>query len=246
MKPRNPTNKSVADEPGEDDQELVHKLHYVSVLAQTEAKRIRRRIQPLLDTDTPPSRNAIEGVLNVLEELAVRISVVEELMERQSILGRGLDLDPILVGQLEWSCEDLHEDVLYPPETDGQGGVTRWTNAVELNLRLPVYRNVDKILRLYFSAIVKQEYATSLDVLVDGERMDHVLRNTKEGLCLECHLRPASDLGTTRYTVRLPAVHRPSELSDSDDERVLGIAVRRVSVMDTQPPMFRRLLRRWC
>ena len=60
--------------------------------------------------------------------------------------------------------------------------------AGELNIELPVYRNIEKIVTLYFSAIVKHEYATSFEISFDRERVDHVLRDKKERLGLGCRL----------------------------------------------------------
>ncbi|XSG85247.1 MAG: hypothetical protein ACPW60_00635 [Methylohalobius sp. ZOD2] len=226
------------------DGDSLQNLHYFSRLTQSETHRVREMMRPYLDGGQPGSREAMEQMIRILGELGARVSVIEQAAEQQLLADNSLAAGPLLYGELTLPCNEIDGGNLYDAETDGNGERIRWTRSEELSLRLPLFRNGEKRLRVYFGAIIKSEYSRSLQILIDGAVVTHKVRKTKQGLCLECRLPKAKNLALTNFTLRLPAVHSPAQLGGSSDQRMLGIAIRQISVEDAPATFVPRLLRR--
>ena len=219
-------------------------LQYFSQLTRAETEHIRELIKPFLQTHDPACADIIEQMVIILGEFGARVRVIEQAAEQQLLVENPLHSGPMLSGNLHLSAAELGADGLYDAEALEQGRVLRWTNTPDFTIYLPVYRPFAKTLRIYFSAIIKQEYTKLLKVFIDQQEVPHKLKKINEELFIQVTVPAASNLALTELSLRLPAVHSPLDLGISEDPRELGIAINRITVEDSSSSVIGKLLGR--
>lgn len=219
-------------------------LLFYAGLVRSETARLTALLRSYLSPGDAVSSEAVEQILRLFGELSARVHVIEQVAEQQMFAESPLHVSPLLVGNLKIQAIELEAEGLAEPEGGEGHDTVRWTETPEICIQLSAYRPVTKRLRVYFQAIIKSEYAKSLHLVVDGQRLSHKVRKTPDGLCLECLMPPAQDLALTNMVLRLPAVHSPKDLGVSDDARELGIALKEIRVDNVSGAKLPRFLTR--
>lgn len=176
------------------------------------------------DSEGGAAGMAAAAVIDQLTDLATRVRVLESAFEL-ALDDRGRSAAALRasgavdVADLDAECE--FSDT--PESIDGRRFF--WTLSERLEFRLDVQRLRIRFLRIRFASIIKAEYAQQARLSIDGAPVRHWIGRTGSDHYLECAIPISEDLVPSRVTLEIPAVHSPSELGLSDDERRLGIAL---------------------
>ncbi|MDA3932762.1 MAG: hypothetical protein PF630_00220 [Gammaproteobacteria bacterium] len=214
------------------DEELANVQFYMSQVNE-QAELLNRKFDDLRqDSNQGPEADLIlQELLLEFAEIKARLSILEQAAEQNLLQTDPFRHGPLLAGSLHMDIEEFHHAGSYHPLQSNQSGhLYAWSKTTKLNWTLPVSRNTKKTLLLGFDAIIKQDYAKSLKILVDGAVIKHRVTNYQGDMVLKAIIPVANFVGKTTISLELPGVHSPLELGLSDDARTLGIAVSFITV----------------
>ena len=113
-----------------------------------------------------------------------------------------------------------------------------WTAAEHCTIRLPLLRgNGYFIFRMVVSPLVVEERLRfqALELTIDGESLGSCKLKVKSVIEVRLPPLPIQDDEPVTIALHLPNAARPSEITDSDDHRLLGLAVHSMMVFRVAP-----------
>ena len=242
-------NNSVTD--------LIDDINFINQSNMAEIKsighRLRQRVRGGFQAEEVKDL-LIDEISTQLGQLTTKVKLAEKtidsLQARQKPVSKvktvsaGSTNDKQVDGQIFAANVLADNKNILPVEISSNGISFCWSGAdpeIRFSFFLDRTRKLEMQIRLF--ALIKPGYSKQLMVFIDDEHIKHQFRLDGSLFVTSCLLPVSEKKGQTEVRIVLPATHSPAGLSDSKDERQLGIAISEISFVSPANG-FVRLLRR--
>jgi len=215
------TTKSPIDANAHDECEADRR--FLQELSKIERERLAAALE-VEEAEKAPVPAKASALLEQLTDLATRVRVLESVCElalENRVFGA---VELRAAGRIDVSDLDADCEFTDTPESIDDRQFF-WTQSERLEFDLPVQRLRTRFLRIRFASIIKTEYARQAMLSIDGAPVRHWVGRSKSDHFFECAMPVLEDFVPSRISLAIPAVHAPSELGLSDDDRRIGIAL---------------------
>ncbi|HEB69124.1 MAG TPA: hypothetical protein ENI88_05825 [Desulfobulbus sp.] len=117
----------------------------------------------------------------------------------------------------------------------------RWSGpGARATIMLPIKRDMDQLLVVHYKQVVAQDQLKGIHIEVDGEQVSHAIYDTlsQKYIVVKLTAMEKESTSDTELAIVLPHTVKPSDVvSESPDDRPLGIAVYSLSILPVMPSL---------
>lgn len=170
----------------------------------------------------------------VQEELEHYFLLYQESQAKQEEQGVQVQSD----SRVKLFMSELSTGVNWYPVEEVEEEKLRWSGpGTRATIMLPIKRDTEKLLVIHYEQVVARDQLKGLRIEVDAEPVAHTVYDlvSRNYIVVQLSAMLESHGLETELAIVLPHMVKPSDVSESPDDRPLGIAVYSISVLPVTP-----------